>query len=290
MLSAGEPSIGRDSMAEHLLASCGFLEPAGPEPAARRTWPFHDRLFHEETRANVSVRLQGGNYRFKGAFASPPALKPPMSGERIALATPAGPAGSAPLWSVMEARVSRRGPGRRAVRRDDLAHLLWRVARVRSVLKDDTQDLLNRPIAAGGSINELEFYLVVHRCEDLAPGLYHYAGTEHALEPLRAPPAILARMLDFASHAQAQQGVRPDCLVVLAARLPRLGWKYEGIAYRVALMNAGVAIDALYLVATDLGLSPCGVGTGNSALFEQATGLSPWEETAIAEFTISGPV
>ena len=66
-------------------------------------------------------------------------------------------------------------------------------------------------------------------------------------------------------------------------------WKYEGIAYRVALLNAGVAIDALYIVATDLGLSPCAVGTGNSALFEQATGLSPWAEIVIAEFTINGP-
>jgi len=289
ILSAGASSSLRDPAVEHLLACCGFLEPSGPEPADRRTWPFHDRLFHEETRANVSGRLQGGSYRFKNEFPSPPAIKPAMAAERIPLATPTGPAGSAPLWSVMEARVSRRTPGKRAVRRDDLAHLLWRVARVRNVLKDETQDVLNRPIPAGGSINELEFYLVAHRCEDLAPGLYHYVGTEHALEPLRAPPALLARMLDFASHAQAQQGVPPDCLIVLAARLPRLGWKYEGIAYRVALMNAGVAIDALYLVATDLGLSPCAVGTGNSALFEQATGLSPWAETAIAEFTINGP-
>ena len=114
----------------------------------------------------------------------------------ISLATPTGPAGSAPLWSVMELRVSRRTPGTRAVRRYDLAHLLWRVARVRNVLKDETQDVLNRPIPAGGNINnELEFYLVANRCEDLAPGLYHYVGTEHALEPLRAPPALLAARL-----------------------------------------------------------------------------------------------
>ena len=48
-------------------------------------------------------------------------------------------------------------------------------------------------------------------------------------------------------------------------------------------------MEALYLVATDLGLSPCAVGTASSALFEQVTGLPPWEETAIAEFTVSGP-
>jgi len=282
-------SAGDDPALDRLLACCGFLEPAGVEPESRRTWSFHDRLFHEETRANVSGRVQGGTYRFKEAFPSPPAVKPPMSSERIALPAFDNANTSGSLWSVMEGRISRRGPGRRPLQRDELAHLLWRVARVRKVIRTEPQDLPSRPMPAGGSINELEFYLVIHRCEGLAPGLYHYAGGEHALERLPASPAVLAALLDTASLAQALDSKRSDCLIVLAARLPRLGWKYEGIAYRVALMNAGVAVDALYLVATDLGLSPCAVGTANSTLFEQATGLSPWEETAIAEFTVNGP-
>ncbi len=285
--TAGYPAP--DPSLERLLAACGFLEPAGGERPDRATWGFHDRLFHEETRANVSGRAQGGTYRFKGILPSPPAVKPPMSAERIALPAFDNANTSGSLWSVMEARISRRGPGRRPLQRDELAHLLWRVARVRKVIRTEPQDLPNRPMPAGGSINELEFYLVVNRCEGLAPGFYHYAGVDHALEPLQASPAVLAGLLDTASLAQALEHKRSDCLIVLAARLPRLGWKYEGIAYRVALMNAGVAVEALYLVATDLGLSPCAVGTGNSALFEQATGLSPWEETAIAEFTVNGP-
>ena len=47
-------------------------------------------------------------------------------------------------------------------------------------------------------------------------------------------------------------------------------------------------MQTLYLVATALGLAPCANGTGDSALFEALTGLSPFEETAIAEFALSG--
>ena len=83
--------------------------------------------------------------------------------------------------------------------------------------------------------------------------------------------------------------VPPQAVIVLASRLPRLAWKYEGIAYRLALLNAGVVIELMYLVATDMRLAPCANGSGDSRPFETATGLDPLEETAIAEFALGVP-
>ena len=45
-----------------------------------------------------------------------------------------------------------------------------------------------------------------------------------------------------------------------------------------------MAIQSLYLVATDLSLAGSAVGSGNPDLFAQATGVSSWEETSIAAF------
>jgi SagB-type dehydrogenase family enzyme len=78
-------------------------------------------------------------------------------------------------------------------------------------------------------------------------------------------------------------------LVVIASRLPRLAWKYSGIAYKISLMNAGVAIQSLYLVANDLGLAGAAAGSGNPELFARATGASSWDETSIAEFGFGRP-
>ena len=91
-------------------------------------------------------------------------------------------------------------------------------------------------------------------------------------------------MLADCAAAWGQPGQPPQCLVVLSSRLPRLAWKYEAIAGKVSYMNAGVVLQSLYLVCTDLDLNGCAVGSGRPKLFAVATGNSVWEETSIAEF------
>jgi len=129
----------------------------------------------------------------------------------------------------------------------------------------------------------------VHACDGLAPGFYHYRGQEHALTRIVDAEAPATAMLDDCAGAWGQPGRPPQVLVVIASRLPRLAWKYSGIAYKISLMNAGVAIQSLYLVANDLGLAGAAAGSGNPELFARATGVSSWEETSIAEFGFGRP-
>jgi SagB-type dehydrogenase family enzyme len=82
---------------------------------------------------------------------------------------------------------------------------------------------------------------------------------------------------------------KPDLTIVIASRLPRLAWKYQGMAYRATLMNASVVFNLMYLVAIDMGLAPCANGTGDSRQLEEATGLDSFAETAIAEFALALP-
>ncbi len=42
----------------------------------------------------------------------------------------------------------------------------------------------------------------------------------------------------------------------------------------------------MYLVATAMGLSPCAIGTGDSDLFAEATGLRYEEEGTVGEFAL----
>src|SRR5690606_8162808 len=46
-----------------------------------------------------------------------------------------------------------------------------------------TVELSVRPSPAGGALHELETYVAVHRCQGLAPGLYHYDPLHHRLYP-----------------------------------------------------------------------------------------------------------
>jgi SagB-type dehydrogenase family enzyme len=60
-----------------------------------------------------------------------------------------------------------------------------------------------------------------------------------------------------------------------------MSWKYSAIAYSLILKDVGVVLQTLYLMATDMGLGGCAIGTCNIDLFAKMTGI---------DFHIEGPV
>jgi SagB-type dehydrogenase family enzyme len=291
-LDAASLSNALDRAVVSLLAALGFaVDAAAPEDVSRRAWEFHDRLFQRAARSYADLVPRGATYRFVGELPAAAAIRPAYSGASISLAKPQVASGRSML-EVMEGRRSSRAMSDTPVSLDAVSSLLYRVARVKGTMRgppEMPQDLLLRPYPSGGAIHELEFYLAVHACDGLAPGFYHYRGQEHALTRIVDAEAPAAAMLDDCAAAWGQPGRPPQVLVVIASRLPRLAWKYSGIAYKISLMNAGVAIHSLYLVANDLGLAGAAAGSGNPELFARATGVSSWEETSIAEFGFGRP-
>ena len=291
-LADGSPESDASSLRPllRILWQTGFLERAdAAEPPEREVWEFHDRLFHGASRGGRDAVALGATYRFKDRFPAPPAIKPPTSAERIALPTPdvAGIAKrSDSLAAIMDRRRSRRDYSATPLGLEQLSEFLYRVARILRTLEGGEQELMSRPYPSGGSIYEIEFYLAVGRCEGLAPGLYYYRGQEHALEPLPGTADAAEKLRQDSAMAMGQPDRPPHVLVVLASRFPRFAWKYQAMAYRLTVMNAGVIIQTMYLVATDMGIAGCANGSGNSALFAAATGLDPLSETSVAEFAL----
>jgi len=122
--------------------------------------------------------------------------------------------------------------------------------------------------------------LAVANCDGLERGFYHYDADGHALVPIavRAPQleAVLAGA-EFAMGATAA----PQILIIIAARFSRVSWKYSSVAYSLILKDVGVLIQTLYMIATDMGLGGCAIGTNNIDLFAKMTGI---------EFHVEGPV
>jgi SagB-type dehydrogenase family enzyme len=286
--------VEQRSLAEALW-SLGFLESVeAGESEAARCWEFHDLLMHELSRGNRDVGVVGASYRFEKKFPSATAVKQTMQGERITL-TRVDPSAirrtSRSLDEVQACRRSLRRYGADPLSLNRLGEFLWRVCRTIAHTESRRQDLISRPYPAGGSINELEFYVAVRRCSGLEPAVYHYDGHRHELIRLPESTRVAGKIVDRSATAMGLAAVepRPDATIVIASRLPRLAWKYQGMAYRASLMNAGVVFHLMYMVATDMGLAPCANGTGDSRLLETVTGIDPFEETAIAEFALGMP-
>ena len=172
------------------------------------------------------------------------------------------------------------------------AQLLERVfaAQAQVQVTDDTV-VLKKNSPSGGGLHPVEAYLVVQNVEGVAPGLYHYHATAHALEPLAWPDALNAdvdadALRAFVMQAVAQQHWFADAhvFVVLAPRFARTFWKYRrhAKAYRVIALEAGHLSQNLYLAATDAGLGAFITGAINEVFLEQAFGLDPVCEGALA--------
>ncbi len=288
-----------------LLARSGMLQTldeagAAPEDIdpATQTWAFHDLVFHARSRKGRTDAPYGGTYRFAGQSGPPPALMEPPPGETVELFRPdlARLRRDDPTLSqVLEERASDRAfDSARPISATQLGEFLFRVARARDHRQVELatpagpqrMDMVGRPYPAGGGMYELELYLAIQACADLEAGLHYYDPARHRLVRLSGVTANLTALLADAAGAACIPPDELQVLIILAARYPRLAWKYESIAYSLVLKHVGVLYQSMYLAATAMGLGPCAVGGGDADLFARAAGTKYTAVTSVGEFLL----
>ena len=175
-----------------------------------------------------------------------------------------------------------------------MGEFLYRVARVKDGREVDLattsgpvrMEFVSLPYPSGGALYELEFYVAVQACDGLEPGLYHYDGVHHRLARRCGRTKDVAHLLTDAAASAGIPAERVQVLFVLAARFPRLAWKYSSIAYALILKHVGVVYQTMYLTATAMNLAPCALGGGDADLFARAVGTDYYEETSVGEFLL----
>jgi SagB-type dehydrogenase family enzyme len=287
-----------------LLAGAGMVEEVGAggtthedSDPALRCWEFHDLLFHARSREGRHDAPIGAVYPFVGKMEPPPTVKPVTAAETIELYRPdleALQREDPPFARVQEERCSIREYGREPITARQLGEFLYRVGRVRDSREVEietphgplTMGFTSRPYPAGGSLYEMEIYPLVNACAGLEPGLYHYDPLGHRLERVAGRTAAVEQLLRTAGWAKETSPEGLQVLLVLAARFPRVSWKYATLAYALILKHVGVLYQTMYLAATVMGLAPCAVGDGDSDLFARAAGLDYYAEGSVGEFLL----
>jgi SagB-type dehydrogenase family enzyme len=254
-------------------------------------WDFHDLLFHARSTEGRHANPLGGVYPYAGLMAPLPAVRPSWPGEKIDLrnVSAAHSEDISPFANLLRERHSTRVfDDQRPITLAELSRFLEGTTRVQSQGKSSLDlgedspavEYASRPYPSGGGSWELELYLAVDRCEGLARGFYHYDAGGHALVPIGVGTHELDALLRGAEFAMGAPAV-PQILITIAARFGRTTWKYSSLAYALILKDVGVLLQTLYLMATEMGIGGCAIGTANIELFAKMTGL---------EFHIEGPV
>ncbi len=292
-----------------LLVDCQILFKAdatggsGLRPAEGDTnlvlWDFHDLLFHARSTEGRHANPLGGAYPYVGVISPPPAVRPRWPGKKIDLRkfSAADSTATSPAAKLLRERHSTRSfDDQRPITLAELARFLDGAARVQSTWssKLDLGDggdggpmiaYTVRPYPSGGGSYELELYLAVDKCQGLARGFYHYDAGGHALVPIGLRTPELDAQLKSAALAMGVPVV-PQILITIAARFGRTSWKYSSLAYALILKDVGVLTQTLYLMATDMGLGGCAIGSANIDLFAKMTGIALHIEGPVGQFAI----
>jgi SagB-type dehydrogenase family enzyme len=290
-----------------LLVDCQILFTTGTDGNGLRPaegddalvlWDFHDLLFHARSTEGRHANPLGGAYPYADAITPWPAVRPSWPGKKIDLreVSRAPAEALSPAAKLLHERHSTRDfDNRRPITLAELARFLDSTARVQSELKMPLDhgrggggpelSYTVRPYPSGGASYELELYLAVDACEGLSRGFYHYDAGTHALVPIETRGNQLDALLRSAEFAMGVSAA-PQILITIAARFGRVSWKYSSIAYALILKDVGVLMQTFYVMAADMSLGGCAIGTTNIELFAKMTGLQFHVEGPVGQFAL----
>ena len=282
-----------------MLLQFGFLLPEDSDfinSEEYQMWDTPDLYFHSRSRLGRTDHEFGGVFPYIGTkIHSRPARNTHWDSKevRIKLPVPVTPLGSkTSLDDVMTHRHSTRYFSQGNVSLEQLGEYLYRSARVTRVIpaaSDVTEgpvyETSHRPYPTGGAAYELEIYVTCLRVEGVDTGIYWYDPFSHELVAVSLGAESANQVLSSARRS-AGGNVNPQIILTLTSRLGRLNWKYRSIAYATTLKHVGVVYQTFYLVAADMGLGACGLGSGNSDEFGDLLGLDYLKETSVGDFML----
>jgi len=193
----------------------------------------------------------------------------------IPLPTPAVDVPDIRLSSLIEARSSIRKYAAIPLALVELSYLLWCTQGVQNIAAGCTW----RTVPSAGARHAFETYILANRVEGLAPGIYHFIATEHALQHLPLPKDAAERL----SAACYRQSMVLDSAVafIWTAVAYRMTWRYRERGYRYLHLDAGHVCQNLYLAAESIGCGTCAIAAFDDDALNQLLGLDGDEQFGI---------
>jgi len=168
----------------------------------------------------------------------------------------------------------RYGPG--PITKEELSFLLWCT---QGVKKDLDPHGSYRTVPSAGARHAFETFLLVHRVEGLAPGLWGFHPIDHALVFFENRPTLDAELV---AGCLDQPMISDSAVTFLWIAIPsRMTKRYGERGYRYLFLDAGHVGQNLYLASEAIGCGACAVAAFDDDAVNEVLGLDGEREFAI---------
>ena len=157
---------------------------------------------------------------------------------------------------------------------DELSYLLFCTQGIRQ--KHEKYTL--RTVPSAGARHALETYVFVDRATGLAPGIYRYIASQHALVQEQVMSDQLRRDFDDATNGQLFGAA---AYFVWTAIPYRMAWRYAFATPKLLALDVGHVCENLYLACEAVGCGTCAIGAYSQKKIDALLGIDGVEEFAI---------
>jgi putative peptide maturation dehydrogenase len=240
--------------------------------------------------ARVAATADEAAVRFVERHGPPPPHFHSVGGPKIELPLVRREGG---LYDSLARRRTTRGfDADRPIASEELVLLLYEIFGCRAYARIHPDVVaLRKSSPSGGGLHPIEVYPLIRNVDGIAPGLYHYAVGEHALEPVSPLDVGEATAAIGAFTAGQTYFSSAAAVLVLTARFARSFWKYRRhpTAYATILFDAAHLSQSFYLVCAELGLGAFFTNVINRGRIDDALGLDGYREGALCLFGCGVP-
>ena len=172
-----------------------------------------------------------------------------------------------------------------SVGKEQLSRWLARFARVRSSAQapapDGTYTAIKRGMPQGGALRTTEIWIALRAVQEMNPGLYRYDEVNHRLEHRSD---TIGSLIEKAKVSLGTGVGTPAGVTVVCARMKPLLAKYTGIAFSIAMTNAGVCLAAAQAAAAHEEMVVRGLGAVPASAWLEVSAEDPQQVCPVAAF------
>lgn len=159
------------------------------------------------------------------------------------------------IFNIFKDRKSNRSYSGEALSLEELSFLLWATQGVKEIKGNNYATL--RPVPSAGARHPFETYIAVNRVVGLKQGVYRYLALTHELLFLFEEESLENILSDL---TLGQRFVGKAAVTLIWSAIPYRGeWRYNKLAHKPMLLDAGHLCQNLYLACEAVGCGTCAI-------------------------------